>query len=317
MEELRRQFLERLKAVKTKEELEALRVEFLGKKGHLKSLLSRIKELPPEERREFGRQVNELKEEIEGLIAQKARELAEQPRPTDLTRPGWPFLLGNVHPIRRVFDELIEAAVSMGFQVELGPEVEWDWYNFEALNIPKYHPARDMQATMFITERMVLRTHTSPIQIRVMERRKPPIRIVGPGKVYRLDPFDASHAPAFHQLEALYVDKGVSFAQLRSDIYLFLKRVFGEDIEIKFIPSYFPFTEPSAEVAVRWRGQWLEILGCGMVHPQVLKNTGIDPEEYTGYAFGMGVERIAMVKYGIDDIRLFWENDREFLEQMR
>ena len=238
-----------------------------------------------------------------------------------MTLPGTPYLFGKKHPINIVMDKIAKILMGMGFEMAEGPLVEWDKYNFESLNFPKLHPAREMQSTFFITEDMLMRTHTSPVQIRVMERMSPPIRIFAPGRVYRKDPFDATHAPIFHQVEGLYIDRKVSFAELKGTLVEFAKELFGEDTKIKFVPSYFPFTEPSAEVYLLWKGSgetkptWLEILGCGMVHPAVLKGAGIDPEEWSGYAFGLGPERITMILYGIDDIRLFFENDVRFIEQ--
>jgi len=317
-EEILRSFREELRGVSDIRSLEELRVKYLGKKGLIRSLLEGIKNYPPEERKDVGRAVNDLKSAIEREINEKSSAIRECARQVDLTLPGKDFPLGNIHPLRRIYRELIEIFVGMGFSVERGPEIEWDYYNFEALNIPKLHPARDLQDTMYVTENMVMRTHTSPVQIRAMQKLgSPPVRIIAPGKVYRRDPFDASHSPCFHQMEGLAVDKGISFAGLKSDLTLFAKAVFGPDTKVDFIPSYYPFTEPSADMVVKWRGKWLEILGSGMVHPQVLRNGGIDPEVYSGYAFGFGVDRIAMVRYGIDDIRLFFENDKAFLEQIR
>lgn len=317
-DDILRSFREEMGAVSDPRSLEEIRIRYLGRKGLLKELFDSLKNLPPQDRKEAGRAINEVKSAIERDIAERAAALSEDSRQVDLTLPGREFSLGNIHPIRRVYNELVEIFVGMGFSVETGPEIEWDWYNFEALNIPKLHPARDLQDTMYVTENMVMRTHTSPVQIRAMQRiGKPPIRIIAPGKVYRRDPPDASHSPCFHQMEGLAVDEGISFAGLKSDLAVFARGVFGPDTQVDFIPSYYPFTEPSADMVVKWRGRWLEILGSGMVHPQVLRNGGVDPERYTGYAFGFGVDRIAMVKYGIDDIRLFFENDRAFLEQIR
>ncbi len=316
--EVLRSFLEEAKGIQSPEDVQALRVKFLGKKGAVKQLMSRIKQIPPDQRKAYGQEINKIKRAIEQELENALDSLSHKSISVDLTRPGRPVHIGNIHPITRVFNEIIEVFVGMGFSVETGPEVEWDELNFEALNIPKHHPARDIQDTMYITEDMVLRTHTSPVQIRAMRKRKnPPIRILAPGKVYRSDAFDATHSPCFHQLEGLYIDENVSFAGLKSDLLVFAKAVFGSDTEIRFVPSYFPFTEPSAEVAVKWKGQWLELLGCGMVHPDVLRNGGIDPDKYSGYAFGFGIERIAMVKFGIDDIRHFYENDVAFLDQIR
>ena len=227
--------------------------------------------------------------------------------------------MGAFHVLTRVLKEILDIFAGMGFSVEQGPDVEWDFYNFEALNIPRHHPARETQSTFFITGDMMLRTHTSPVQIRVMEKKKPPLRFVAPGRVYRVDHFDASHAPAFMQMEGLYVDKKVTFAELKGTLEQFAREFFGPDIPVRFVPSHFPFTEPSAEVLIFWKdksgsGQWLEVLGCGLVHPNVFKSVGIDPEEWKGFAFGLGIERLAMVKYGIPDIRWFTENDMRFLK---
>lgn len=317
-EDILNSFREELEGVSDARSLEELRVRYLGRKGLIRSLLDGLRDFPPQEKKEAGRAINEAKAAIEREIEEKSSSLRERARQVDLTLPGKELSLGNIHPLRRVQDELVGIFVGMGFSVETGPEIEWDSYNFEALNIPKLHPARDLQDTMYVTENMVMRTHTSPVQIRAMQRiGKPPIRIIAPGKVYRRDPFDASHSPCFNQMEGLAVDRGISFAGLKSDLAIFARAVFGPDTSVDFIPSYYPFTEPSADMVVRWQGRWMEILGSGMVHPQVLRNGGVDPEEYTGYAFGFGVDRIAMVKYGIDDIRLFFENDRAFLEQIR
>ncbi len=314
VQSLQREIQEGLHRVKSLEDLEKLRIRYLGRKGEVTALLKSIGQLPPEDRPAAGAEVNRLKQWIQQEI-QSTRERLEREaqQRIDLTLPGRPVEPGRLHPITRVFTEIIEIFKGLGFEVEEGPDVEWDYYNFEALNIPPHHPAREMQSTFFITDKMLLRTHTSPIQIRVMERKKPPLRFVAPGKVYRVDPFDPSHAPAFHQLEGLYVDRRVTFAELKGTLELFLREFFGPETEIKFLPSYFPFTEPSAEVAIRWKGEWLEVLGCGMVNPNVFRAVNIDPEEWKGYAFGLGVERLAMVRYGIPDIRWFSENDLRFL----
>ncbi|MEO0145814.1 MAG: phenylalanine--tRNA ligase subunit alpha [candidate division WOR-3 bacterium] len=313
-----RSFREELSRVSSPRDLEGLRIRYLGKKGIMRQLLEGLKNAPPQERKELGRAINEAKSSIEKEIEEALSRIKERQRQVDLTLPGRELQRGNIHPLRRVYDELVGIFVGMGFSVETGPEIEWDWYNFEALNIPKLHPARDLQDTMYITDNMVMRTHTSPVQIRAMQKiGRPPIRIIAPGKVYRRDPFDASHSPCFNQMEGLAIDVDVSFAGLKSDLTAFARAVFGPETQVDFIPSYYPFTEPSADMVVKWKGRWMEILGSGMVHPQVLRNGGIDPELYTGYAFGFGVDRIAMIKYGIDDIRLFFENDRAFLEQIR
>ncbi len=318
---------------KSSADLEQVRVKYLGRQGVLTRLLRSLPSLPPSERPELGRQANQAKAEIETLLgerltelraAERQRELAA--RQPDLTLPGRRPTQGTLHPLTLVHDEIIEIFQGLGFAVAEGPEVESDFYNFEALNIPKDHPARDMQDTFYLAEDVLLRTHTSPVQIRAMKAQRPPVRIICPGKVYRRDA-DITHSPMFHQVEGLAVDHNISMGDLKGTLELFAREMFGPRTTIRFRPSFFPFTEPSAEVDVRCfacggggcrvckQSGWLEILGSGMVHPQVLRNVGYDPEEVTGWAFGMGVERIAMLKYGIDDIRLFFENDLRFLSQ--
>jgi phenylalanyl-tRNA synthetase alpha chain len=315
--ELKRNFEKEIGEVDSLDSLEKLRVKYLGRKGEVTLLIKGLKDLGEEDRRRVGALLNQLKGEIKEKIDAKRETLEEREvvKGIDLTLPGRRYRVGKRHPLIRVLNEIIEIFVGLGFEVVEGPDVEWDYYNFEALNIPPHHPARDMWSTHFITEKMLLRTHTSPVQIRTMEKRKPPLRILAPGRCFRLDPFDATHAPAFYQIEGLYVDRNVSFAELKGTLELFAKELFGPNTEVKFIPSYFPFTEPSAEVSVKWKGEWLEICGCGMVHPNVFRAVGYDPEEWTGYAFGLGPDRIAMIKLGVDDIRLFYENDVRFLRQ--
>ncbi len=317
----------------TSQALEEIRVRYLGKKGLLTQLLRTLSALPPAERREVGQDANEAKDRIEATLRERLTALrAEERRRAlltggpDLTLPGRRPLWGRLHPLTKVLDEIIEIFVGLGFAVAEGPEVESDFYNFEALNLPKDHPARDMQDTFYLTDEVLLRTHTSPVQIRTMRAQRPPVRIIAPGKVYRRDA-DITHSPMFHQVEGLAVDRQVSMGDLKGTLELFAREMFGPESRIRFRPSFFPFTEPSAEVDVvcfLCRGDgckvcklsgWLEILGSGMVHPEVLRRVGYDPEEVTGFAFGMGVERIAMLKYGIDDIRLFFENDLRFLTQ--
>jgi phenylalanyl-tRNA synthetase alpha chain len=290
-------------------------------------------DLPPAERPLVGREANEAKAEIEAELERRRASLQGAERRArlaadrvDLSLPGRRVQPGSLHPLSRVLDEIIDVFVGLGFQVIEGPEVETDYYNFEALNIPKDHPARDMQDTFYVSEEILLRTHTSPMQIRTMERMRPPVRIIVPGRVFRRDALDMTHSPVFHQVEGLAVDRDISMADLRGTLELFARELFGPDSRIRFRPSFFPFTEPSAEVDVLCfacqgagcrlcKGSgWLEILGSGMVHPQVLRTVGYDPEEVTGWAFGMGVERVAMLRYGIDDIRLFYENDLRFLQ---
>ena len=332
---IRDEFTNKLNSVSTTEELEKLRVEYIGRKGKVTQLLKEIPKLPAEERKEFGRACNVLKSEIEEAIKEKLKELKEKEKRErlekeriDVTLPGRRRGVGALHPVTKTLKEIVKIFTSMGFTVAEGPEIETDFYNFEALNIPKGHPAREMQDTFYISDDVVLRTHTSPVQVRVMEKHQPPIQIIAPGKVYRKDA-DVTHTPMFHQVEGLMVDEKVTFADLKGVLEVFLKEIFGSDTKVRFRPSYFPFTEPSAEVDIgcvicggkgckvcKGTG-WLEILGCGMVDPAVFKAVDINPEIYQGFAFGMGVERIAMLKYGIDDLRLFFENDLRFLRQFR
>jgi phenylalanyl-tRNA synthetase alpha chain len=314
-------------------DLERLRVKYLGRQGILTRLLRSLPSLAPAERPAVGREANQAKAEIEGLLGRRLAEVkaaerrqalaAERP---DLTLPGRRPAPGSLHPLTLVQDEIVEIFLGLGFAVAEGPEVESDYHNFEALNIPRDHPARDMQDTFYLGEEVLLRTHTSPVQIRAMKARRPPVRIICPGRVYRRDA-DITHSPMFHQVEGLAVDRDISMGDLKGTLELFAREMFGPETTIRFRPSFFPFTEPSAEVDVRCflcggagcrvckQSGWLEILGSGMVHPEVLRNVGYDPEEVTGWAFGMGVERIAMLKYGIDDIRLFFDNDLRFLSQ--
>jgi phenylalanyl-tRNA synthetase alpha chain len=317
----------------TSTELEQIRVRYLGRQGALTSLLRSLGTLPAAERPLVGAAANEAKRELEAALEQRLAATIEEERRrqregarVDLTLPGRRPPLGSVHPLTRVHDEIVEIFVGLGFSVAEGPEIESDYFNFEALNLPKDHPARDMQDTFYLTEDRLLRTHTSPVQIRTMQAQKPPVRIICPGKVYRRDA-DITHSPQFTQFEGLAVDRNISMADLKGTLELFAREMFGPRSKIRFRPSFFPFTEPSAEVDVLCflcggdgcrvckQSGWLEILGSGMVHPQVLRNVGYDPEEVTGWAFGMGVERIAMLKYGVDDIRLFFENDLRFLKQ--
>jgi len=317
---------EELNSCSNLEDLEKIRIKYLGRKGILKEYFKKLKEFPEEERKEKGKILNELQERIENFLEERKKDFErEKEEFIDLFIPGRKIENGSFHPISIVLKEIEEIFTSMGFEVVSGPEIESDYNNFEALNIPKEHPVRDMQASFFIEEDIILRTHTSPVQIRIMKSKKPPVRIVAPGKVYRVDPFDPSHSPVFHQLEGLYVDIGVTFAELKGTIEIFAREFFGPETKIRFLPSYFPFTEPSAEVSISCticKGKgcstcggtgWLEILGCGMVHPKVFENVGYDAEKYTGYAFGFGIERMAMIKYRIPDIRLFYENDIDFL----
>ena len=306
------------------------RIRFLGRKGELAQLFKELGKVPEQERREVGRLLNVAKLRLEQVFseaAQRSRDLEASRRESiDVTVPGRLPPAGRLHPITQTAMEVCRIFNWLGFETVEGPEVELDYYNFEALNIPKDHPARDMQDTFYISEEVVLRTHTSPIQVRTMERRKPPVRVIAPGRTYRRDS-DVTHTPMFHQVEGLMVGKGISFGDLKGILTTFVHQMFGPEVGLRFRPSFFPFTEPSAEVdieCVMCRGGgcrvckgtgWLEILGSGMVDPEVYKYVGYDPEEVTGFAFGMGIERIAMLKFGIDDLRLFFENDLRFLEQ--
>ncbi len=322
IEKLKEEVKRDLERVKNKEDLEEFRIKYLGRKGILRELFEKLKDIEPEKRKEWGKLLNEVKDFIEKEINLRKKEFEiKKKKDIDPTLPGLLKKRGFLHILKEEIKRIEEIFVGLSFEVETGPEIETEFNNFEALNIPEWHPARDMQATLFLERKgFLLRTHTSPIQIRVMLRKKPPIRIIAPGRVYRRDNFDASHSPVFHQVEGLYINKNVSFSNLKGTVELFLKEYFEKkDLEIKFEPSYFPFTEPSAEVSILWDTgegkRFLEIAGCGMVHPNVLKNCNIDPEEWNGYAFGMGVERLVMVKYKIPDIRLFYENERSFLKQ--
>lgn len=318
-------------------ELEEFRIKFLGKKGILNDLFARFKEVPNEQKKEFGQVVNELKNIVNEKVAtlkESFENIGEIHSKLDLTRPGEIHELGARHPINIVKNRIIDIFSRIGFTLSDGPEIEDDWHNFTALNLPEHHPARDMQDTFFIEQKqdfgsdMVLRTHTSSVQIRYMEENKPPMRILSPGRVYRNEAISSRSHMMFHQIEGLYIDKDVSFADLRQTLSYFTEALFGKS-KIRLRPSYFPFTEPSAEVDVYWgletetdyrmtKGTgWLEIMGCGMVDPNVLKNVNIDPEEYTGFAFGMGIERIALLLYQIGDIRMYTENDIRFLEQFK
>ncbi len=327
--------LEALSAIAADDaDIEQIKIKYLGKKGELTAVLRGMGALSAEERPVVGQMANEVRAAIEAAIAEKttalqAKALEEKLRSEklDVTMPGAAAPVGHIHPLTRVQRELEEIFIGMGFSIVEGPEVELDYYNFQALNIPENHPARDTQDTFYIGENVLLRSQTSPVQVRTMEHQKPPIRIISPGRVYRSDALDATHSPLFHQLEGLVVDKGITMGDLKGTLEIFAKKLFGDSTRIRFRPHHFPFTEPSAEVDVSCfvcggkgcrlcKGEgWIEILGAGMVHPFVLSNCGIDPEVYSGFAFGLGIERITMTKYGIDDIRLFYENDERFLEQ--
>lgn len=334
LEAIEKKAFEELTAAQDLKDLDAVRVKYLGKKGELTAILKQMGKLSAEERPVIGQLANQVRAQIEERLEETKTNLEahllDQRLATetlDVTMPGKRSVLGKKHPITIVLDELKEIFIGMGFDVAQGPEVELDYYNFEALNIPKDHPARDTQDTFYINDNVVLRTQTSPIQIRVMEKQKPPIRIIAPGRVYRSDALDATHSPLFHQVEGLVVDKNITMADLKGTLEVFVKRLYGEESVVRFRPHHFPFTEPSAELDVQCfnchgegcrlcKGEgWIEILGCGMVHPKVLENCGIDPEEYSGFAFGMGLERLVMRRYNIDDLRLFYENDARFLKQ--
>ncbi len=325
---------EQLAKVADSAELEALRVRFLGKKGELTAILKGMAGLSAEERPVIGQLANKVRADIEEAVESRAAELKDaairlrlKEEKLDVTLPGKAPKLGRLHPMDTVMREIEDIFIGMGFDIVSGPEVEYDYYNFEALNIPRDHPARDTQDTFYISDNILLRTQTSSVQIHVMENRKPPIRIVSPGRVYRSDAVDATHSPIFHQIEGLVVDKGITMANLVGTLDMLMKRLYGDECKIRLRPHHFPFTEPSAEVDIvcfncggkgcpMCKGEgYVELLGAGMVHPKVLKQCGIDPEEYSGFAFGLGLERIVMGKYGINDLRLLYENDLRFLEQ--
>lgn len=331
-----KQHIEEAKAFndKSKEALEQFRIKYLGSKGLLKELYNELKNIPNEQKKDFGQVINTLKNVAEEKLRAINEELESKEEVKgfygDLTRPSEPITIGSRHPISIVKNQIIDIFSTIGFNVSEGPEIEDDWHNFTALNLPEYHPARDMQDTFFIQTNpdVLLRTHTSSVQVRYMENNKPPIRTISPGRVFRNEAVSSRSHCIFHQVEGLYIDKDVSFADLKQTLLYFTKEMFGKS-KIRLRPSYFPFTEPSAEVDIYWglktetdyritKGTgWLEILGCGMVDPNVLKNCGINPDEYTGFALGMGIERIAMLLYQIGDIRMFYENDVRFLEQFK
>ncbi|HTZ18415.1 MAG TPA: phenylalanine--tRNA ligase subunit alpha [Dissulfurispiraceae bacterium] len=332
-EDLKQTFLDEISSAANLTEASGIRVRYLGKKGVVTLRIKSLSALSPEDRRLAGREINELKQFIEEHCDKKEALLKDDELRTrlfaeaiDITLPGKHVGFGHEHPLNRTLREVLDIFTRMGFGVEEGPEVELDCYNFEALNIPKDHPARDMQDTFYVNDDVLLRTHTSPVQVRVMEKMKPPVRIVAPGKVYRCDA-DVTHSPMFHQVEGLMVDRDITFSHLKGVLIAFIHQMFGADIPVRFRPSFFPFTEPSAEIdmgCILCKGAgcrvckgsgWLEILGAGMVNPKVFENVGYDPEEYTGFAFGMGIERITLLKYSIDDIRLLFENDMRFLRQ--
>ena len=308
-------------ATSSASELEELRVSLLGKKGRLSAVLGAMGRLPGEERPLVGQRANVLKEQVQTLLADrisavKGAALADRlARETlDVTAAASYVPPGHRHPLLSTVEEIVDIFAGLGYRVEEGPEIESDHYNFTALNIPENHPARDMQDTFYLSEHELLRTHTSPVQIRHLESNPPPVRIVAPGRVFRRDAVDATHSPVFHQVEVLAIDEGLDFSHLRGTVTAFLQQFFG-DLPVRFRASYFPFTEPSAEVDVQWRGRWLEVMGCGMVDPAVLEGLGLDPERWSGFAAGLGVERFCMVRHGIDDIRRLYTSDLRFLEQ--
>lgn len=334
LENIKDDAISEISKVSDRLKLDEIRVKYLGKKGVLTGILRSMGSLSPEERPKFGKLANDVRGHIENAlneamegIRKKEREIKLNSETIDISMPGKANQIGGLHPITKVLDEIKEVFFGMGFSVAEGPEVELDYYNFEALNIPKNHPARDEQDTFYVSDNVVLRTQTSPVQVRTMEKTKPPIRVIVPGRVYRSDAVDATHSPIFYQIEGLVVDKGITMANLYGTLDTFAKRLFGEKTRTKFRPHHFPFTEPSAEMDISCyvcggkgcrvckNSGWIEILGSGMVHPDVLRRGGIDPEVYSGFAFGMGLERIVMKKYEIDDIRFFSENDVRFLKQ--
>ena len=334
LEQIRCTFDEKVSGSQELSQLEELRVAFLGKKGELTGVLRGMGQLSAEERPVVGQMANEVRAFMEEKLAARKEELAAKAldeklakEALDVTMPGKARAKGALHPINQISDEMKDLFIGMGYEIADGPEIEYDYYNFEALNLPEGHPARDTQDTFYITEKMLLRTQTSSVQIHVMENKKPPIRIICPGKVYRADNMDATHSPIFHQIEGLVVDKGVTMGDLKGTLEVYARHMFGPETKIRLRPHHFPFTEPSAEVDVScWacggkgcrvcKGEgWIEVLGCGMVHPDVLRRCGIDPKEYSGFAFGIGIERTAMARFGVTDLRQFFEGDARFLNQ--
>lgn len=334
LEQIRAEAAASIESAASLQELDAVRVKYLGKKGELTAVLKTMGKLSPEERPKVGQMANEVRELITAdlekrneLLKAAQQEMKLKAETIDVTLPGTKVEIGHKHPLSIVLDEVKEIFLGMGFEVVGGPEVEWDYYNFEALNIPKDHPARDTQDTFYITENMLLRTQTSGVQIRTMENKKPPIRMIAPGRVFRSDAVDATHSPLFHQIEGMAIDEGITMGDLKGTLETFAKKLYGEQTKIRFRPHHFPFTEPSCEIDVSCfkcggcgcsmcKGEgWIEILGGGMVHPKVLRTGGIDPEKYSGFAFGVGLERIAMFRFGLDDMRLLYENDVRFLDQ--
>ncbi len=334
LEQICQEALARLEQAGSMDTINEIRVAYLGKKGQITELLKGMRDVAPEERPKVGQLVNEARARLEEQLEARKKELAAKAREEqlrsetiDVTLPAKRNLVGHRHPNTIALEELERIFIGMGYEVVEGPEVEYDYYNFEALNIPANHPAKDEQDTFYINKDIVLRTQTSPVQVRTMEQQKPPIRVIAPGRVFRSDEVDATHSPCFHQVEGLVIDKGITFADLKGTLQDFARELFGPETKVKFRPHHFPFTEPSAEMDVscfKCGGKgcrmckgfgWIEILGCGMVHPKVLRMSGIDPDEYSGFAFGIGLERIALLKYEIDDMRLLYENDERFLRQ--
>ncbi|MDY2628576.1 MAG: phenylalanine--tRNA ligase subunit alpha [Lachnospiraceae bacterium] len=334
LEGIKKEALDLIDGADKMDKLNEVKVAYLGKKGQLTALLKGMKNIAPEERPAFGQMVNEVRSQLENVLEEKKRALAKAAREAqmkseciDVTLPARKQAAGHRHPNHVALDEVERIFIGMGYEVVEGPEVEYDYYNFEALNIPANHPAKDEQDTFYITDKILLRTQTSPVQVRTMEKQPLPIRMIAPGRVFRSDEVDATHSPSFHQIEGMVIDKNITFADLKGTLQQFAKEMFGEDTKVKFRPHHFPFTEPSAEVDVTCfkchgkgcrfcKGEgWIEILGCGMIHPRVLEMSGIDPNEYSGFAFGVGLERIALLKYEIDDMRLLYENDIRFLKQ--
>ena len=321
LEQLEAQAADAIAAATSASDLESLRVGLLGKKGQLSAVLGAMGKLAAEERPLMGQRANVLKELVQGLLSQrleavKSAALLERisQETLDITAPCSFIPPGHRHPLISTIEEIVDIFAGLGYRVEEGPEIETDHYNFTALNIPPHHPARDMQDTFYLSASELLRTHTSPVQIRYLENNPPPVRVIAPGRVYRRDAVDATHSPVFHQVEVLAIDEGLDFSHLRGTVTTFLQQFFG-DLPVRFRASYFPFTEPSAEVDVMWRGRWLEVMGCGMVDPAVLEGLGLDPDRWSGFAAGLGVERFCMVRHGIDDIRRLFTSDLRFLEQ--
>ena len=321
LEHLEAEAAQAIAAAATATELEDLRVGLLGKKGKLSGVLGAMGKLPGDERPLVGQRANVLKEQVQTLMAKRlaavkgaamAKRIAAET--LDVTAPASFTPPGHRHPLISTTEEIVDIFSGLGYRVSEGPEIETDYYNFSALNIPEHHPARDMQDTFYLGDGRLLRTHTSPVQIRYLETNPPPVRVIAPGRVYRRDAVDATHSPVFHQVEVLAIDEGLDFTHLRGTVTTFLQRFFG-DLPVRFRASYFPFTEPSAEVDVQWRGRWLEVMGCGMVDPAVLTGMGLDPERWSGFAAGLGVERFCMVRHGIDDIRRLYTSDQRFLDQ--